>query len=491
MQLRGYQTSAIEGVSEAWRAGAKSVLLTVATGGGKTVIFSDVARRTGERGRRVLILAHRRELIRQASEKLTAAGTPHGIIAPGFSASRELVQVGSIQTVRRRLEQIAEPSLIVPDECHHTTAPEWGELFAAFPKAFILGVTATPERLDGLGLGRESGGHFDAMVQGPQTAELIADGYLTGARTFAPAHAVDLAGIRTQMGDYAIGQVAEAMTQAQVVGDAVSHYKRLCAHRPAILFSPSVAHAELMAQAFREAGFRGVAASGVTESRQRDAAIAGLATGATEVLCSCDLISEGLDVPVVACVILMRPTKSLGLYMQQGGRGLRPIYAPGFDLGTREGRLASIAASNKPQLIILDHAGNCQRHGMIEDAREWSLAGKRRKDSVAKVIQCPSCWETFGPRPVCPGCGHSFRKAQAENAGRKLRSIDGDLQEVSQDRIDVIKNADLKVLLRTAKTESDLHEIARIRGYNARWVMRVMIAKRRSHAAYKTGGAAR
>lgn len=490
LQLRPYQTSAVDAVRDHWRAGRKRILAVMATGAGKTVFFGHVSGQSSARGRRVLICAHRRELIRQASEKLRSADVPHGIIAPGYTPTRDLVQVGSIQTVRRRLSQIDAPDLIVADEAHHTTSPEWTELFEAFPNAYVLGVTATPERLDGLGLGTESGGVFQALVEGPQAGELIRDGYLTAARTFAPSHAVDLTGVRTAMGDYAAGQLAEAMTQAQVVGDAITHYSRLSPGAPAVLFSPSVRHAEVMAQAFRDAGWRGVAASGATDPRERDAAIAGLANGSTQVLCSCDLISEGLDVPVLSTVILMRPTKSLGLYMQQVGRGLRPIYAPGFDLSSASGRFSAIAASHKPSLIVLDHAGNSQRHGMVDTQRDWTLAGKKRKEGTTPTRQCPACFAVHSPSPTCPECEYSYKRAAAESPGRKLRSIDGDLQEVSMDRIDIIRTAPLKDLVQKARTESDLLEIARIRGLKPRWAMHVMIARRKAHSGYRSGAAA-
>ncbi len=452
MQLRPYQEDAIEKVRDAFRGGHRRPLLVAATGAGKTVMFGFVAQRTAAGGKRVLILAHRRELIRQASRKLSEVGVAHGIIAPGHTATRDLVQVASVQTLGRRLAdpRYHAPDLIVVDEAHHATAGQWRDVINAYPDARVLGVTATPERLDGKGLGADAGGIFDALVLGPQAGELIEAGFLSPARVFAPAERPDLSGIRTVGGDYQAGALADAMGKPTLVGDAIKHYARHAAGQPAILFSPSVAHAEAMAVAFREAGWRAASASGATPAAERDAAIAGLGTGAVQVLCSCDLISEGLDVPAVAAVILMRPTKSLGLYLQQVGRGLRP--APG-----------------KSHLVVLDHAGNTLTHGPVDAPREWSLAGRVKKKKAAAEVeaarQCPACFAVHAPAPACPECGHEYPVQS-----REIAHVDGELSDVT----DTLaarwgKHRPLKDVLREAR-DDDLPAIAKARGYHPKWV---------------------
>ncbi len=465
IQLRDYQQTAIEGVREAFRAGHRAPLLVAPTGAGKTVMFGFVASETAKRGRRVLILAHRRELIRQASRKLTETGVPHGIIAPGNTPTRGLVQVASVQTLGRRLNRADAPDLIVIDEAHHAVAGQWAQIIAAYPQARLMGVTATPERMDGRGLGVEAGGCFDSLVMGPAVADLISGGFLTPTKIFAPSEAPDLSGVRTRGGDYDAGALADAMAKPQIVGDAVAHYQKHAPGQPAILFSPSVAHAEAMADAFRAAGIRAVAASGATEASKRDAAIAGLATGAVQVLCSCDLISEGLDVPAVGAVILLRPTKSLGLYLQQVGRGLRP-------------------AAGKTHLVVLDHAGNTLRHGPPEMPREWSLAGrpkkKRDQDDAPPARQCPECFAVHAPAPVCPECGHEY-----EVKAREIEHVAGELQDVTDTMAARWgKHIPLSKVLRDARDE-DLAAIARARGYKAGWVfhMRQQRAQRRAGAA--------
>ncbi|MFH5927055.1 DEAD/DEAH box helicase [Roseomonas xinghualingensis] len=473
--LRDYQANAVQAVRDAYRGGARAVLLVLPTGGGKTVVFSHVTGTTAERGRRVVILAHRVELIRQASNKLTDAGVQHGIIAPNFTPTpRDLVQVASVQTLARRLEdpRYAPPDLIVIDEAHHSVAGQWAKVTAAYPKARLLGVTATPERLDGRGLGTIAGGVFDAMVEGPSVGDLTKMGFLSPARVFAPADGPDLSGVRTRGGDYDAAALAGAMGGMRVVGDAVEHYAKHCPGQPAILFSPSVAHAETMAAAFRAAGWRAVAASGASPPAERDAAIKGLGTGTVQVLCSCDLISEGLDVPAVGAVILMRPTKSLGLYLQQVGRGLRP--APGKD-----------------HLTVLDHAGNTLAHGLIADAREWSLEGRKKRPANPGIRQCKQCLAIFSG-PKCTECGWSTPAGagtprEIEHVAGELREIDAPPVTVDTARLNHLRTAKLSdLILQAAGRAKDLHEIAKARGFKRGWAWHQQERWRAAHAPART-----
>ncbi len=463
VSLRPYQEAAIQGVRDAFRAGHRAPLLVAPTGAGKTVMFGYVAAQSAANGKRVLILAHRKELIRQASRKLDDASVTHGIIAPGHTPTRDLVQVASVQTLGRRLTdpRYSAPDLIVVDEAHHAVAGQWRDIVTAYPAARILGVTATPERLDGKGLGIEAGGIFDQIVIGPAVSDLIAGGFLTPSRIFASADSPDLSGVRTRGGDFEAGALAEAMGRAAIVGDAVAHYTRHTPGQPAILFSPSVAHAEAMAAAFCAAGYRAVAASGATEARVRDAAIAGLGNGSVQVLCSCDLISEGLDVPAVSAVILLRPTKSLGLYLQQVGRGLRP--APG-----------------KTHLTVLDHAGNTLRHGPPDLVRNWSLAGrpKKERDAVPPTRQCPECFAVHSPEPECPECGFAYPVQS-----REIEHIAGDLTDMTDELTARFgRHRPLRDVLRVARDE-DLEAIARARGYKKGWVFHIRQQRRASAAA--------
>ena len=434
VRLRPYQEAAVSSLRQAYTAGASAPLLCAATGAGKTVMFSAVAHGAHGKGNRVLILAHRAELIRQASNKLRDAGVPHGIIAPGYPETSDLVQVGSVQTVARRLDRLQKFNLIVVDEAHHSIAGQYLAIIKAQPQAKLLGVTATPERLDGRGLGRQCGGVFDQLVMGPQVAELVAAGYLTPTRVWAPARGPDLSEVRTVAGDYDAKQLADAMDRPSVTGDAVLQYGKHAPGLPCIVFCVSVRHAQDVAEAFRAAGWRAVAAHGEMRTTERDAALGGLATGSVQVVCAADLISEGLDIPAVGAVILLRPTKSLGLHLQQIGRGLRPM--PG-----------------KTHLVVLDHANNTATHGFAETPRQWSLEGRKRRQAAPAIRQCPSCYAVFSPQHRCPCCGHAFAAAAKP---RQIEQRDGDLSELSPE--DFMRLAPLKDVTRKAKTLADFGE---------------------------------
>ena len=474
ISLRPYQQTLADAIRSQYAAGKRAVLAVAPTGSGKTQVFSYVAVGAAGKNKRVLILAHRRELIIQASRKLTLAGVRHGIIAPWAPFSREPVQIASVQTLARRLADPAfiEPDLIVIDESHHIIAAQYQTILQTFLNAKLLGVTATPERLDGRGLGAEAGGPFDCMVVGPTIRELIAGNFLCPSRVFAPAgNGPELSGVRTLAGEYHAGDLARAVNVPSIVGSAVEHYSRLAPGLPAIAFCANVAHATATAEQFRAAGWRAVMACGATPMLERDYAINGLASGQVQVLCAADLVSEGLDIPVLSVVIMLRPTKSLGLYMQQVGRGMRP--APGKD-----------------RLIILDHAGNTTRHGMPDAERDWSLAGKKRgKEKPPASRQCLKCYAVFAPTPICPECGDEYAPKPKP---RTIEHVAGTLVEVTEAQARAMREADqverqrynyfraekLSVLLAGAKTEGELHEIAKARGFKRGWVFHIMTQRR-------------
>ena len=448
VSLRPYQEIAVTALRNAYGSGARAPLLCAATGAGKTVMFSAVAAGATGKGNRALIVAHRAELIRQASNKLRDAGVAHGIIAPGYPETHDLAQVGSVQTLARRLDRLPKFNVIIIDEAHHAVAGQYLALIKAQPQAKLLGVTATPERLDGKGLGTICGGVFDQMVLGPQVAELVSGGYLTPTRVGAPRKGPDLSQVRTVAGDYDARQLAAAMDVPAITGDAVAHYARHAAGQPAIVFCVSVKHAQDVAEAFRQAGWRAMAAHGEMRPAERDAAIGGLANGGVQVLCAAELISEGLDVPAVGCVILLRPTKSLGLHLQQIGRGLRP--APG-----------------KTRLIVLDHAGNTATFGFAETPREWSLEGRKKRAAAPAIRQCPACYMVHPPQQRCPACGHAY--AAAASKARKVEARDGDLVEMQAPERAPVKRDDLNRLLAGARTLADLQALAKRLGYSHGW----------------------
>jgi superfamily II DNA or RNA helicase len=440
------------------------------TGGGKTVIFCYITEQAGLKGKRVLILVHRRELLLQGSRNLVNCGVEHGIIAPGFTQNRLPVQVGSVQTVIRRLDRMDPPDLIIMDEGHHAAAATWEIIIKAYPKALYLGVTATPCRLDGRGLGRHVGGLYDAMILGPTIQQLTDQGYLSPALVYAPPSGVDMTSAHVSMGDYDRKEVVDIVDKPRVTGCAVTHYRKFCDGKPAIAFCASVDHAHHVAEEFRAAGYMAQAVDGTMKEADRDLAIKSLGNGQIQVLTACEIISEGVDVPIVECGILLRPTQSTGMFLQQVGRVLRPL----------PGKTA----------IILDHVGNCLRHGLPHDTREWSLDAPRQKrrepkdeDDIA-IRQCPKCYFVHHLAPACPKCGYVYPKKV-----RKLEIVKGELKLLTSaqmrdrkrfiaKRIEQGKSHDLESLLNLAKQ----------RKYNPQWAYHVYRERLRKEQAKKAPG---
>ena len=458
MNLRDYQQQAISDLRSAFQSGAMAPLLCLPTGGGKTVIMATIAAQAAARGRHVLILVHRRELIHQTASKLAWAGLDHGIIAAGHPVTDARVQVASVQTLVRRLPRIAwTPSLVIIDEAHHAAAGSWRQILEHWPDAYRLGVTATPCRLDGRGLGEA----FDQLVTGPSVTDLVFWGFLSQARVYAPPVVADLSGIRRRAGDYANDQAAAAMDRPTVTGDAIAHYQRLAAGQQAIAFCCNVAHAVSVCDAFKTAGIGAALLLGNTPDR--DQVVAQYAASAVRVLVTVDVVSEGFDVPAASCAILLRPTQSLGLYLQQVGRVLRP--SPGKDAA-----------------VILDHVGNVTRHGFPDDPREWSLAEGivrgGRGTAAPSVRTCPECFAAFKPAPICPVCGANC----APEPRRQLRQVDGELRELK--RTAKVMEFEARHAKRTevarARTLQQLLTLAQNRGYSAGWAYRIHNARQQA-----------
>ena len=293
---------------QSYASGHEAPLLQAATGFGKTIVIAGIASDHRVNGQKVLIVVHRKHLLQQTLRKFAEAGEKASAICPDIAPDYDnLIQVGSIETLTRRLGELPEYDLIVFDEAHHCSALQWKGLIRAQPQAKILGVTATPCRLDGQGLGVSAGGCFDDLILAPDVEELIALGRLSPVRCFVPRRRrLDLNSVPTIAGDFDRAGLERAVKRITSSGDPLREYRRRADHQPAIVFCVSIAHANEVAARFRDAGYRAVAVSGKTRAVDRDTAFNGLVTGRTEVLCSCDLISEGFDVPAVSCVILLR-----------------------------------------------------------------------------------------------------------------------------------------------------------------------------------------
>lgn len=467
--LRPYQEDLVQRIRLAF-AQYRRVLAVAPTGAGKTVAFAYITTNAVAKSKRVIIAAHRVEIVQQISDALTAMGVRHGRIQTGHTMTDDLVQVAMIITLAKRINSISAPDLLVIDECHHAVSGSYLAVTGAWPKARVLGVTATPQRLDGKGLGD----CFDDMIIGPQMADLISGGFLAPYNYLAPPEQADLSNVTKRGGDFAIDELAAAMDKAVITGDAIAHYRDHLGGRPAIAFCVTVEHAEHTAAQFRNAGYRAASVDGSMDSAVRRDTIAAIGDGRLNVLTSCQIISEGTDIPSVAGAILLRPTQSLSLYLQQVGRCLRPKLDGG-------------------RALILDHVGNVHRHGLPDAARAWTLDGKIKKSGG--VATCKQCFRAFDSRPgwkaeveCTQGQPEDCILNPTESAGveRSLEIVDGTLIQFTTkpdwaDGLDIAtaRGPDFGELLDRADTVEKLKQIAKARGYKGQWVSHVM--RNRTH----------
>jgi len=410
MQLRPYQQQLISDTVQSIRQGYKAPLVQSPTGSGKTVIFSFIAQGAVKKGNRVLILTHRREILQQTVDKLNAFGIHPGTITAGQPITDNPVQVAMIGTIARKLGSLTPPDLIIIDECQHAIAPSWSKVINYFT-CIKIGFTATPELLSGEGLNKI----FDTLITGPSTRQLVETGYLSNPRIFCGPDS-DIK-IKITKGDYDKEQQTAVYTRPTIIGSVLEHYKQYLDGKPVVCFCASIKHCHFMEDVFIQAGYRAATIKGGMSKTDRDNLITGLKDGSLQVLCSCDVISEGVDIPVIAGVILLRKTQSLALYFQQVGRALR-VY-PG-----------------KTEAIILDHVGNVRIHGHALADREWSLAAKcrakRQAVTMPVISVCPACTAVWEGTPLlCPDCGYNLQEDRDRKEGRKPpREIEGILREV-------------------------------------------------------------
>lgn len=461
--LRPYQSDMVDAIRAEYRRRVRSVLTVAPTGSGKTVVFSYIAHHAQERGHRVLILVHRTELLDQVSAALTANATPHALIAQGHRFQPMVpVQVGSVFTVVKRLAKLAVPDLIIPDEAHHAVlSTTWGQVLAAFPSAKVLGVTATPVRLSGEGLGE----CFQSLVLGPTVEQLISIGALCPARVYAPP-TISTEGLHSRMGDFIKAELTVRTDTPTVTGDAVKHYQRLTPGRAAVVFCVSVDHAKHVADQFNAAGISAHSVDGKMDRGLRRDIVGAFTAGRLLVLTSCDLISEGFDCPRIEVGISLRPTQSMGLWLQQVGRCLRPW--PG-----------------KSEAVIFDHAGNTMRHGLPDDDREWTLEGRPRQARDVGAISvriCPSCFAANRSGGLaCTECGAVFPVKP-----REIEQQDGDLVEVDKAERDRQRQVARSEVWQ-AKTEAELIALGERRGYKSptTWASRIIAWRADKQAARK------
>lgn len=417
--LHDDQAEFVSLVRDQLRTGSRSVLGVASPAFGKTVVAGHIIATAREKSNATAwFLVHRKNLLRQTSKSFWSAHIEHGLLTSGRARSRLAVQVGTIGTVYSRLDKLEAPTILFIDEAHLAK----GNMFETVIRwalergAIVIGLTGTPERLDGQALGDL----FQVMVEARSTHWLIQQGRLSNYVMYSTGITPDLSGVKKSGGDYNRDQLAEAMDKPMLVGDAISHWRKHANGMRTVAYCVNVKHSKHTAEAFNAAGIPAVHVDACTTEAELKDACEGLAKGRYMVLCNCELVIEGFDLSAqvgmdvtLECCILLRPTQSVARYLQMVFRALRRKPAPA---------------------VILDHAGCAMRHGLPDDDRQWSLEGRKKgrrrasdEEPDVRVQQCGQCYHVFRPGvSECPSCGAPVERKDP----RKLEVVDGELQRI-------------------------------------------------------------
>lgn len=446
IELRPYQSDVETDIYNAWQSGNSNVLAVLPTGAGKTVLFSKIA--SDEPGASCVI-AHRQELVMQISIALARNGVDHRIIAAektikqiikqhvkelgrNFHNPQSPVAVAGVRTLLNRAKKgkldkwLPTVRLWVQDEAHHVLEGNgWGEAAELFPNARGLGVTATPLRADGAGLGRHADGLFDTMVVGPTMRDLINMGYLTEYRIICPPSNLKRDDLKVgSSGDFtqasminAVGKSSLVATdgKSRVVGDVVSNYLKFANGKLGVTFVPDVKTADMVAAQYNASGVPAKVVHAGTPSDERSRILDEFRERKVLNLVNVDLFGEGFDLPAIEVVSMARPTQSYSLYVQQFGRALRLL-------------------AGKDRAIIIDHVGNVDHHRLPDAPREWSLNRRDKRSSgnsdATPVRTCTNeeCFQVYERfKTVCPFCGTPIPPPD-DRGGPEY--VDGDLFEL-------------------------------------------------------------
>lgn len=384
LALRDYQAEALETIEREYAAGVARQLVVLPTGSGKTIIFAHLVRRMGMP---TLILVHRDELIAQTAEKLELVfpGVDVGIVKGPSNELGHAVTLASVQTLCReeRLRQVRQEfGLVIADEAHHAVAPQWRRILQAVRAGegnLLLGVTATPVRADGVGLGNV----FDKVVYQKAIPEMIRAGYLCPPKGMVVRSQTDISGVGTRNGDFAPTALESVVNTANRNELIVQAFQEHAAGRKAIVFTAGVAHAHALAGAFKKSGVSAAAIDGSMALSDRRQILHQFKTGKLRAVVNCSVLTEGFDEPSTDCIVLARPTQSEALYIQAVGRGLRPY--PG-----------------KKDCLVLDVADVSGQHRLVQLADimgpDW-LPSARKKQAQRRDGDIPEVPD-FEPQPV-------------------------------------------------------------------------------------------
>ena len=487
--LRPDQAELKSGIYDKWNGGARNVLGVLPTGGGKSIIVSDIALDIARTGAQQAIIAHRNELVGQMSLHIANRGIPHRIIGSTQTISqitrahrrkfgRSFINpsapsaVVGVDTLMSKAEKLAgwaeQTSYWTIDEAHHVLrANKWGKAVEMFPRALGLGVTATPMRADGQGLGREYDGVFDTMIEGIGMRQLIGINALSDYEIVCPKSDLEVDDKDVSAGgDWSSKKLKAAAEKSHIVGDVVAAYCQYAYGRQAICFATDVETAGEIANRFNAAGIRAAALSADTNPAVREKYIDEFRAGTLTVLVNVDLFDEGFDVPACDVVIMARPTASLGKYRQMVGRALRYV----------AGKVA----------LIIDHVSNVLRHGLPDKYIAWSLARRDKRAKAAPdpdeipLTVCKSCtkpYERF--RLCCPYCGAA--PPLPDPRERSIEMVDGDLVLLDREMLEAMRQA----MILEAPGDI-LQRVGKVAGHNAAvGVMNKQLEKFASHDRLK------
>lgn len=418
MELRPYQERAVMMLRDALRSGKRKPILVLPTGAGKSVVFGQIISNAVDLGNRVLWIVHRRNLVHQMQDTLERFfDIQPGIIMAGTEPdTSKPVQLCTIQTFSRRIN-LDEPTynqfavksdIVLVDEGHRSVSPSYIKVLEEYKDRIVIACTATPMRADGRGLGE----YYDSLVDVVGVKELTKQGFLAPARYFTTPKSIDLSGVRTQMGDYMVKDLDGKINKTKLIGDIVENWLRLAENRKTIVYAVNVKHSKAITEEFVKHGVAAEHLDAKSPDNERDDVFRRMQSGDLTVICNVALYQEGLDVPDVSCIVMARPTKSLGLFRQCCGRGLRP-------------------SKGKVDTYILDHGGVIEEHGLLDWETTWTLDGKKRawgkpkKAIASKLVECRVCNEVFMGTATCPVCG-----TPVKSFGKKIATVEAELEEV-------------------------------------------------------------
>ena len=434
--LRPYQQKGLANVLDAFRGGARSVLVVSPTGSGKTSLFSYLIAQLHEKRKRALLLVHRRELAAQACNRLREFGVPHGLIMAGEQPQPwHPAQVASVQTLTRRTAPAAD--LVVCDEAHLSTAATWAGILSHYPAARILGVTATPWRLSGKPLA----GAYDASVVVASPAQLREQGFLCDYVGFS-YRTPDLSRVKTTAGEYNERESAAAMGESAIVDNVVEEWGKHALELSTVVFAVTVEHSRQLTASFRAAGVAAEHLDGATPLEMRKAILRRVELGQTRVLCNVGVAVEGLDIPRLKCCVLARPTKSLARYLQMVGRVRRPwAECPcGHEWAPKpeDARCPRCEGRAWRRLVarIHDHSFCIGAHDLPDAERDYSLHAKPEKPP--SLSTCSECFAYYSGS-ACAQCGAERKPVERGTGGPEMvGATDVEQYEVRSDMATVL-----------------------------------------------------